>query len=289
MPRKQEVILERNEQLREFEANDMDEIIRMVEQLVNEKTDFWLYPKASQVRDIIADRMSKVKLSKSKKDKLNERIKKNIHEKGQRVKINMRPLWEMLDLCLQALWVKMDLLGIPTADMKERTGRLIEIKSIEKAIRNNDIALLSSAFPAYKAVSEKKDVIHELQRIQVKLQSLEHPDSNGVNTLAEKGAGKVLQEEIESLFEVSDLQVSYSNRILNVGTGAALSILKKLIANIEKPVPFGELDDNTEPHEASEKIRGAIKTIRKELKNKDIPLFVKNYRQEAYALLLKTE
>ncbi len=83
-------------------------------------------------------------------------------------------------------------------------------------------------------------------------------------------------------------QVLFDGRDLNVGTGAALDIAKALIENFGHVVPFQELDENSLEREASEKIRTAIRRLRKTTKSARIPVIIENRKAEGYLMLPST-
>ncbi len=84
-------------------------------------------------------------------------------------------------------------------------------------------------------------------------------------------------------------QVLFDNRDLNVGTGAVLDIAKALIGNFGHVVPFQKLDEYSLVKEASEKIRTAIRRLRKTIKSTGIPVVIKNRKGEGYLMLRTTK
>jgi hypothetical protein len=83
-------------------------------------------------------------------------------------------------------------------------------------------------------------------------------------------------------------QVSFDGRDLNVGTGAAIDIARTLVENFGHVVPFQKLDENSLQREASEKIRTAIRRLRKTIKPARIPVVIENRKAEGYLMLEST-
>ncbi len=94
---------------------------------------------------------------------------------------------------------------------------------------------------------------------------------------------------IDKLFTFGPGQVLFDGRDLNVGTGAALDIAKALIENFGHVVPFQKLDENSPKREASEKIRTAIRRLRKTIKSAGIPVVIENRKAEGYLMLESTK
>jgi len=89
-------------------------------------------------------------------------------------------------------------------------------------------------------------------------------------------------------FTLRQGQVLFDGRDLNIGTGAALDIAKALIENFGRVVPFQEFDENSPEREASEKIRTAIRRLRKTTKSAGIPVVIENRKAEGYLMLPST-
>lgn len=96
-------------------------------------------------------------------------------------------------------------------------------------------------------------------------------------------------KSIDKLFTFRPGQVLFDGRDLNVGTGAAIDIVKALIENFGHVVPFQQLDENSPDREASEKIRTAIRRLRKIIKSAGIPVVIENRKAEGYLILTSTK
>ncbi|MFB0553659.1 MAG: helix-turn-helix domain-containing protein, partial [Phycisphaerae bacterium] len=67
-----------------------------------------------------------------------------------------------------------------------------------------------------------------------------------------------------------------------------IDIAKALIENFGHVVPFQQLDENSPEREASEKIRTAIRRLRKIIKSAGIPIVIENRKAEGYLILTST-
>jgi len=103
-----------------------------------------------------------------------------------------------------------------------------------------------------------------------------------------KRRSKKKSRPIDKLFTFGPGQVLFDGRDLNVGTGAALDIAKALIENFGRVVPFQKLDEDSPEREASEKIRTAIRRLRKTTKSARIPVVIENRKAEGYLMLPST-
>lgn len=92
-------------------------------------------------------------------------------------------------------------------------------------------------------------------------------------------------KDIPKQFEFRTGQALFRDRDLNVGTGAALEILQKLVEDFNAVVPFQKLDPNSDKREASEKIRTAIRRLRMLIKTEGIPVEIKSKKAEGYVML----
>ncbi len=104
----------------------------------------------------------------------------------------------------------------------------------------------------------------------------------------DKRRSKKKSRPIDKRFIFGPGQVSFDGRDLNVGTGAALDIAKALIENFGHVVPFQKLDENSPKREASEKIRTAIRRLRKTIKSAGIPVVIENRKAEGYLMFEST-
>jgi len=90
---------------------------------------------------------------------------------------------------------------------------------------------------------------------------------------------------IKERFTFRPGQVLFDGNDLDVGTGAALDTAKALIENFDHVVPFQKLDKNSLQKEASEKIRTAIRRLRKTIKSAKIPVKIENRKGDGYVML----
>lgn len=80
-------------------------------------------------------------------------------------------------------------------------------------------------------------------------------------------------------------QAKFDGQDLRVPTGVALQIIEKLVSNFGQVVQFRQLDNTSDDHEASEKIRSAIRHLRHRIKEKKIPAKLENRKGIGYVLL----
>jgi len=93
---------------------------------------------------------------------------------------------------------------------------------------------------------------------------------------------------IEKRFTFRPGQVLFDDHDLNVGTGAALEIIRALVEDFGRVVPFQKLDEISPENEASEKIRTAIGRLQKTINSAKIPVVIKNRKAEGYLMLPST-
>jgi len=94
---------------------------------------------------------------------------------------------------------------------------------------------------------------------------------------------------INKRFSFRHGQVLFDDHDLNVGAGVALDIIKALVKDFGYVVSFQKLDENSPKREASEKIRTAIRRLRKTIKSAGIPVVIENRKAEGYIMLPLTK
>lgn len=172
--------------------------------------------------------------------------------------------------------------SLPTHDAKslrDRYSRFMSCFDQNGELLNQDLSLNT-------VVRYMNDLIKELRGIA---------QGSEQNTTAAKQKDKRRSKEkskksrpIDKSFTFGQGQVLFDGRDLNVGTGAALDIAKALIENFGHVVPFQKLDENSPKTEASEKIRTAIRRLRKTIKSAGIPIVIENRKAEGYLMLKST-
>ncbi len=98
-------------------------------------------------------------------------------------------------------------------------------------------------------------------------------------------AGRDAERDMRKRFSFEPGQARFDGEILRVGTGAPLEVLRLLVMNSSSIVPFQKLDADSNPSEASEKVRAAIARLRRTLKSAGVPVSIENRRGEGYILL----
>ena len=100
-------------------------------------------------------------------------------------------------------------------------------------------------------------------------------------SIAEVPSDKPLPER----FTFAPGQAMFDGRDLGMGTGVQLSVLKKLVGDFGKVVPFKQLDRRSLECAGSEKIRTAITRIRRVFKKEKIPAKIGSRMREGYIIL----
>lgn len=159
-----------------------------------------------------------------------------------------------------------------------------------KSLRETYDRLLSCFDPAGKLIDTSpplttiyryaKDLKEELRNISQRVKQ----DSAAAKQKDKPGSNEN-SKPIDKRFAFEPGQVLFDGRDLDVGTGAVLDITKALVENLGHVVPFQELDENSSKKEASEKIRTAIKRLRKAIKSAKTPVVIKNRKAEGYVML----
>ncbi len=93
-----------------------------------------------------------------------------------------------------------------------------------------------------------------------------------------------VRANLRTRFEFRSGQVFFDGIDLKVSTGAAIEVLQKLVGNLDRVVPFQELDGDSSRKEASEKLRGAISRLNKTFGTAKIPAVIENRKGEGYVI-----
>lgn len=164
--------------------------------------------------------------------------------------------------------------------LREKYSRLMSRFDATGELLNQDLS--ATTIDRYA-----KDLVKELRDIA---------QGSKQNTTAAKQKNKRRSKKkpkksrpIDKRFTFGPCQVFFDGRDLNVGTGAALDIAKALIENFGHVVPFQKLDENSPKKEATEKIRTAIRRLRKTIKSARIPVVIENRKAEGYLMLESTK
>lgn len=94
-------------------------------------------------------------------------------------------------------------------------------------------------------------------------------------------------DDIKKLFTFNEAQAFFDLKDLDLPSGEAVSILKKLVDSFGEVVKHNKLDQNSNPSNASDILKGRIHTIKQALKRqKKIPCEIKPKRGAGYVLQL---
>jgi hypothetical protein len=78
-------------------------------------------------------------------------------------------------------------------------------------------------------------------------------------------------------------QVLYERKDLNISTGEALDVLKKLVDKFDSVVPYQDLEPSS-VHSATETLRGIVRNINHQLELHGIPCLISSKRTFGYIL-----
>lgn len=91
-------------------------------------------------------------------------------------------------------------------------------------------------------------------------------------------------DDIKSRFTFNEAQAFFDGKDLGLPSGDTVSILKRLVDSFEEVVKHNELDQNSNPSNASDILKGRIYTIKKSLKRHKIPYKIEPKRGIGYVL-----
>lgn len=103
-----------------------------------------------------------------------------------------------------------------------------------------------------------------------------------------KNAGKNAQTGeagVAGLFELLPGQILYDGHDLNLPTGLCVAVLSRLLERFGRVVVHSELHRQSTDVEASDELRGAIKTIRRALQAAGVPCCIEARRRYGYVLV----
>ena len=161
--------------------------------------------------------------------------------------------------------------------LRERYSRLMSCFDQTGELLNQDLSLVT--------------VVRYVNNLTKELRGIAQGSEQNMTATKQKDKRRSKKKfrPIDKLFTFGPGQVLFDGRDLNVGTGAALDIAKALIENFGRVVPFQKLDENSPKTEASEKIRTAIRRLRKTIKSAGIPIVIDNRKAEGYLILPSTK
>ncbi len=93
--------------------------------------------------------------------------------------------------------------------------------------------------------------------------------------------------DIKKRFTFNEAQAFVDGKDLGLPAGDTVSILKKLVDSVGKVVGHKHLDQNSNPSNASDILKGRIRTIRKAMKHQRIPYRIETKRGVGYVLQCK--
>jgi len=99
-----------------------------------------------------------------------------------------------------------------------------------------------------------------------------------------KTARKKTQNDIKKRFTFNEAQAFFDHKDLDLPSGEAVSILKRLLDSFGEVVKHNELDENSNPSNASDTLKGRIYIIKKALKRLEIPCKIEPKRGVGYVL-----
>ncbi|MBW2647833.1 MAG: helix-turn-helix domain-containing protein [Deltaproteobacteria bacterium] len=91
-------------------------------------------------------------------------------------------------------------------------------------------------------------------------------------------------DDIKKRFTFNEAQAFFDLMDLDLPSGEAVSILKKLVDSFGEVVKHNELDKNSNPSNASDTLKGRILTIKKSLIRNKIPCKIESKRGVGYVL-----
>jgi len=188
--------------------------------------------------------------------------------------------------------------GFGTTLLKLKCWRPEAAQEVEKA----HIRLLSSAKEIDQEIKNgRRGFVFSASAVQVsasllakKLRTIAEMAGEDLSVEKQKDKRRLNKKSQESTdiakrFTFRPGQVLFDGCDLNVGTGAALNIIKALVDEFGHAVPFQILDGNSPQKEASEKIRTAIGRIRRIIKSAKIPAVIENRKGEGYLMRPSTK
>jgi hypothetical protein len=214
--------------------------------------------RAHQIADVLEERINAV-----------HRLYGSIHTKSDCCKILIEPLLKeyRIDTLLESLPPR------AAKPLEEKNSRLMSCFDATGELLNQGLSVTTINRYATDLIKELRDIAEGGKR-KDKRRSKEKRNKFG---------------PIDKRFTFGPGQVSFDGRDLNVGTGAVIDIARALVENFGHVVPFQQFDENSLEKEASEKIRSAIRRLRKTIKSASIPVVIENRKGEGYLILPSTK
>jgi len=105
------------------------------------------------------------------------------------------------------------------------------------------------------------------------------------NAMSKRKIRVAFGDDTKKRFTFNEAQAFFDHKDLDLPSGEAVSILKRLLDSFGEVVKHNELDKTCNPSNASDILKGRILTIKKSLKrNKKIPCKIKSKRGVGYVL-----
>ena len=92
------------------------------------------------------------------------------------------------------------------------------------------------------------------------------------------------EDDTKKRFTFNEAQAFFDGKDLCLPSGEAVSILKKLVDSFGEVVKHNKLDQNSNPSNASDILKGQIHTIKQALKRHKIPCEIEPKRGVGYVL-----
>ena len=107
------------------------------------------------------------------------------------------------------------------------------------------------------------------------------------NAMSQRKIRVAFGDDIKKRFTFNEAQAFFNHKDLDLPSGEAVSILKKLVDSVGEVVKHNKLDQNSNPSNASDILKGRIHTIKQALKRQKIPCEIKPKRGVGYILQKK--